>query len=220
MIDLDVKIDRLAAINDKITELKNEKSMLEAEVIKQCESDLENTKLKSKNYMTEKTELTATNSESLKITYPAFLPFIFGNAYKDAVTESTTYKLSAPATRMIIGIWQGNYIKNSVYEVITTMIVDDETKKQLIKKCKGKNYKKDVENIRKFTEMSYEDASEWAYLIAEADIWQSFINFLELNGVDVSDEYAVNDIISKIRAAFIVDETTKIAITKLGDEDA
>ncbi|MGN1201866.1 MAG: hypothetical protein ACI4RF_01110, partial [Eubacterium sp.] len=171
-------------------------------------------------YSGENAELTATNAESLKITYPSFLPSIFGKAYKDAVTETTTYKLSAPATRMIIGIWQGSYIEDTVEDVINEMNVSEDDRKQLLKKCKGKNYKKDIENIMKFTSLSYADASEWAYLISEAEIWQSFLKFLELNGIDAADGLAVDNIICQIRAAFIVDESTKISVSKFGDDDA
>lgn len=219
MNELQVKIDRLQKINAEIDALKNEKSVIEADIIKQCTLDLENTKLKSMHYVGMDAELTATNAESLKVTYSSFLPFVFGKAYKDAVKETTTYKLSDPATRMIIGLWQGNYIRSTVAEVINqiTPIAEDD-RKQLLKRCKGKNYKKDIENIRKFARLSYEDAADWAFLIAEADVWQSFIELCKLNDVDVNDENAVNDIISKIRAAFIVDETTKISVKKFGDD--
>ena len=218
MNDLKIKIDRLQKINAEIDTLKNEKSVIEATIIKQCSGDLENTKLKSKHYIGVDAELTATNSESLKITYSTFLPFIFGEAYKDAVTETTAYKLSAPATRMIIGMWQGDYIRSTVTEVINqiTSIAEDD-RKQLIKKCKGKNYKNDIAILQKFAGFSYEDAADWAFPIAEADVWQSFMELCKLNNVDVNDENAVNEIISKIRAAFVVDETTKITFKRLGE---
>lgn len=220
MSDLILKIDRLAEINDEMSKLKNEKSKLEADIIKKCSADLANTKLKSQKYESKSAELTATNAESLKITYTSFLPFIFGKAYPDAITESKSYKVSAAATRMIIGIWQGNYVENTVADVIEQMNLDSESSKQLLKKCKGKNYQKDIANIQKFTDMSYEDAAEWAYLMTEAEIWQSFTNMLQMNDIDVSDKALVNDIINKIRAAFVVEETTKIAVSRLGDEDA
>jgi hypothetical protein len=220
MNDFKVKIDRLQQINEQMAELKTEKTAIEAEIIKQCDADLANTKLKSRHYSGVDAELTATNAESLKITYSSFLPFIFGKAYNDAVTETTTYKLSAPASRMLIGLWKQEYVTSSVADVLEQMPIDEDDRKQLLKKCKGKNYQKDVENIMKFTDMSYEDASEWAYLMSEAEIWQSFTQILALNNIDVSDEQAVNDIIDKIHAAFIVDESTKISVTKLGDDDA
>lgn len=219
MNDLQVKIDRLQKINAEIDTLKNEKSVIEADIIKQCSFDLENTKFKSMHYVGTDAELTATNSESLKITYSTFLPIVFGKAYKDAVKETTTFKLSDPATRMIIGMWQGNYIRSTVADVINQIRpIPEDDRKQLLKKCKGKNYKKDVENLQRFANLNYEDAADWAFLIAEADVWQSFIELCKLNNVDVNDENAVNDIISKIRAAFIVDETTKISVKKFGDD--
>lgn len=220
MSDFIKKIDRLHQINDQMAELKSEKAIIEAEIIKRCESDLANTKLKSKCYRSEDTELTATNSESLKITYASFLPLIFGNAYSDAVTETTSYKISAPASRMLIGVWKGNYIKSSVADVIEQMNLSDEDSKQLLKKCKGKNYQKDIENIVKFAGIPYEDASEWAFLMSEAEIWQSFAQMLKLNEIDPDDEQTVGKILAIINAAIIVDETTKITVSGYGDKDA
>jgi hypothetical protein len=207
---LSEKIDRLSEINEQITKLKNEKTTIEAEITKHCEADLENTKLKSQRYVGETAELTATNAESLKITYASFLPAIFGAAYKDVVTESTTYKLSAYATRMLVGLWKGDFVKCSVSDVINQIpnVMPDD-RKQLLKKCKGKNYTKDVDNLMKFSGMSYENASEWAYMISEAEIWQSFLKILELNGVSAADETAVDEILTKIQAAFVVEDSTK-----------
>lgn len=215
------KIDRLLEVKEQIAKLKEEQSQLEVDITKQCESDLENTKLKSQRYVGKTAELTATNAESIKITYASFLPLIFGIAYKDAVTETTAYKLSAPATRMIIGLFKGDFVKNTVIDVINQIpnLANDD-KKQIEKKCKGKNYKKDIENLMKFSNMDYDNSAEWAYMIAEAEIWQSFTKILELNGIDVDDEKAVDEIITKIQAAFVVEETTKIAVTKVGDDNA
>lgn len=52
--------------------------------------------------------------------------------------------------------------------------VSDDERKQLVKKCKGINYDKDVNNILKFTNISEDDAREYAYLISEAAVWQDF----------------------------------------------
>ena len=141
MTDLRKQIDELAAIKADMSKLKERKDKLEAEIIMQCTSDLENTKYKSIHYAGESCDLTVVTAESLKITYNTFLPLIFGKAYKDAVTEKTEYSLSAPAKRMLIGLWKGNYVKCTVNEVIEQMKgVSDEERKQLAKKCKGINY--------------------------------------------------------------------------------
>lgn len=212
MIDLTSKIDELAKIKADMAKLKERKDKIEAEIIMQCSTDLENTKYKSIHYEGTDNELTAINSESLKVTYHSFLPIVFGKAYSDAVTETTSYKLSAPATRMIIGIWKGNYIRTTVKEVIDQMQgVDEDERKQLLKKCKGINFDKDVANILKFTSLSEADAKDYAYLIAEAAVWQDFCNLLNLN--QIKDEAVIDDILLKIQSAFVVEDGTKISLS-------
>lgn len=212
MTDLRKQIDELAAIKSDMSKLKERKDKLEAEIIKQCSADLENTKYKSIRYEGDVFDLTAVTAESLKVIYNSFLPTIFGKAYEDAVTEKTDYTLSAPAKRMLIGLYKGNFIRATVKEVIDQMAgVTDEERKQLLKKCKGINYDKDVENIRKFTDLTEEDAKEYAYLIAEAAVWQDFCNLLTLNGI--SDEAQINDILMKIQSAFVVEDSTKISLS-------
>ena len=212
MTDLRKQIDELAAIKADMGKLKERKDKLEAEIIKQCSADLENTKYKSIRYEGDVFDLTAVTAESLKVIYNSFLPTIFGKAYEDAVTEKTDYTLSAPAKRMLIGLYKGNFIRATVKEVVDQMAgVTDEERKQLLKKCKGINYDKDVDNIRKFTELSEEDAKEYAYLIAEAAVWQDFCNLLTLNGI--SDETQINDILMKIQSAFVVEDSTKISLS-------
>lgn len=212
MTDLRKQIDELAAIKADMGKLKERKDKLEAEIIKQCSADLENTKYKSIRYEGDVFDLTAVTAESLKVIYNSFLPTIFGKAYEDAVTEKTDYTLSAPAKRMLIGLYKGNFIRATVKEVVDQMAdVTDDERKQLLKKCKGINYDKDVENIRKFTDLSEEDAKEYAYLIAEAAVWQDFCNLLTLNGI--SDETQINDILMKIQSAFVVEDSTKISLS-------
>lgn len=212
MTDLRKQIDELAAIKADMGKLKERKDKLEAEIIKQCSADLENTKYKSIRYEGDVFDLTAVTAESLKVIYNSFLPTIFGKAYEDAVTEKTDYTLSAPAKRMLIGLYKGNFIRATVKEVVNQMAdVTDDERKQLLKKCKGINYDKDVENIRKFTDLSEEDAKEYAYLIAEAAVWQDFCNLLTLNGI--SDETQINDILMKIQSAFVVEDSTKISLS-------
>lgn len=89
--------------------------------------------------------------------------------------------------------------------------ITDEERKQLVKKCKGINYDKDVDNILKFTDLTEEDSKEYAYLIAEAAVWQDFCNLLTINGID--DETQVNDILMKIQSAFVVEDSTKISLS-------
>lgn len=212
MTDLKRQIDELAAIKADMGKLKERKDKLEAEIIKQCSVDLENTKYKSIRYEGDVFDLTAVTAESIKVIYNSFLPMIFGKAYEDAVTEKTEYSLSASAKRMLIGLYKGNFIRTTVKEVIDQMAgITDEERKQLVKKCKGINYDKNVDNILKFTDLTEEDSKEYAYLIAEAAVWQDFCNLLTINGID--DETQVNDILMKIQSAFVVEDSTKISLS-------
>lgn len=214
MTDLKQQIDELTGIEHQIKYLKARKDKIEAQITKQCAADLENTKYKSIHYAGTDSKLTATNAETLKITYASFLPKIFAKAYKDAVTEKPTYKLSSAATRMIIGLWKGNYIRLSVSEVINQMAdVTESEKTQLKKKCKGISYDKDVENILKFTALSERDAKEYAYLIAEAAVWQDFCNLLTVNGV--TENADIDEILKEIQSAFVVEDSTKISLAEV-----
>lgn len=211
MTDLKKQIDELASIKADMSKLKERKDKLEAEIIMQCSADLENTKYKSIKYKGTVFDLTAVTAESLKVTYNSFLLSIFGKAYKDAVTEKTEYALSAPAKRMLIGLWKGNFVRCTVKEVIEQMNgVSDDERKQLAKKCKGINYDKDVNNILKFTNLSEDDAREYAYLISEAAVWQDFKNLLTVNGMDESH---IDDILLKIQSSFVVEDSTKISLS-------
>ena len=88
--------------------------------------------------------------------------------------------------------------------------VTDDERKQLAKKCKGINYDKDVHNILKFTNLSEDDAREYAYLISEAAVWQDFKNLLTVNGMDESH---IDDILMKIQSSFVVEDSTKISLS-------
>lgn len=75
----------------------------------------------------------------------------------------------------------------------------------------GKAYK-DVNNILKFTNLSEDDAKEYAYLISEAAVWQDFKNLLTVNGMDESH---IDDILMKIQSSFVVEDSTKISLSSL-----
>lgn len=136
-----------------------------------------------------------------------------GNAVDiETSTDGTvTIKPSAPAKRMLIGLWKGNFVRCTIKEVIEQMNgVSEDERKQLIKKCKGINYDKDVNNILKFTNISEDDAREYAYLISEAAVWQDFKNLLTVNGMDESH---IDDILMKIQSSFVVEDSTKISLS-------
>lgn len=214
MTDVKAKIDRLAEIKKESERLKVEKDTIEAELLKNAESDLANTKYKSVSYAGTNSSVTATVADSVKITYASFLPIIFGKAYEDLTKTTTKVELTDPAKRLIAGIWTGNYdSRSTVDEVIKAMALDEKTEKLIRKKCKGINYSKDVANLKAIAEYDDEQAQEYAYMLMEAAVWQQFKTLLEVNGVTADKE--VSDILDKIQAAFVVEQTPKISLTEV-----
>lgn len=207
------KIDRLAELREQQAKAKQEADIIEAELLKVAQEDLANTKYKSVKYEGTDSNLQATVSESVKITLESLLPEIFGTVYNDMVKLSTKAELTAPAKRLIAGIWQGNFcMDTTVIDVISSMHLDDKTAKLISKKCKGINYQKDVDNLIIIANMSDQQAQEYAYLLMEAAVWQQFKAICDVNKIDSQDE--INEVIKKIQAAFVVEVTPKISIVE------
>lgn len=207
------KIDRLANLKDEMATLKQEADTLEAELLKTAQEDLANTKYKSVKYEGTDNKLQATVSESVKITLESLLPQIFGTVYSDMVKVTTKSELTAPAKRLIAGIWQGNFVSDTtVEEVISSMNLDDKTAKLVAKKCKGINYQKDIDNLITIAHFTEPQAQEYAYLLMESAIWQQFKAICDVNKIDTQE--AMDELMKKIQAAFVVEVTPKISIVE------
>ncbi|MPN15336.1 hypothetical protein SDC9_162667 [bioreactor metagenome] len=172
---------------------------------------MRNTKFKSVAYIgTGANRVVATMAESLKMVYPTYLKAIFGEAYKDVVTEEIKYKLSAPATRMLTGLWLNNYTRLTVSEVIAQLPVDDNTKKAIAKKVKGVKYDTDKKNLIAIGGFDEKTAEEYAYFISEAAIWENFMRLMQANKKATDKDIA--EALELINGAVVVEETPKIAI--------
>ena len=208
------RIDRLAQLKNEIATLKQEADTIEADLLKTAQQDLSNTKNKSIKYEGTEYNLQATISESVKITLESLLPQIFGTVYSDMVKTTTKLELTAAAKRLVAGIWQGNFVSNTtVDEVIQSMCLDDKTAKLVAKKCKGTNYQKDIDNLITITGMSEPQAQEYTYLLMEASVWQQFNTICKVNKIDTQD--AIEELIEKIQAAFVVEQTPKITLVEV-----
>ena len=205
------KIDRMVAIKNSMAALKEEYSGLEAEVLKQSESDLQNTKLKSITYKGSSGTATATMADSLKVTYPTFLKKIFGEAYNDVASEKVNIKLSDPATRLLTAIWKQDFIRTSFDDIMKQIPVDDNTRKLLAKKVKGINFAKDKQNLITIGKLGEEAADQYAYFLSEAAAWDNLIKLLSAGGAEVTEE-KISEALSWINSAVIVEETPKITI--------
>ena len=205
-------IARMCTIKGEQQALKAEYEQLEGVVLKAAEGTLEDTKGKTVSYTTEAGTATATMAESLKIIYGSHLHQIFGKSYNDVVTIKMEPKLSAPASRMLIKLWQREYVKTSINEIIMQIPVDEKTRAVLSKKLKGVNPETDKKALMSKGGMDEETANYYAYFLAEARVWTDFNNLLQLNGSDA------NEILTIINSAVVVEATPKITIVpRCGD---
>ena len=156
-------------------------------------------------------KVTATEAESLKVIYPSFLKNIFGAAYKDVVTEEVSYKVSAGAARMLIALYNREYVSGgTVDQLVKTLGLDERTEKALVKKLKGKKFDTDVKNLRKFGGLDEEAAKENAYLVSEICVWEDFMRLMEIN--QRTSESDIAEALKWIDGAITVDQTAKIKI--------
>lgn len=208
----DERIRRYKEIKQEIAALKSEADGIEAEFLKAMEADLEDTKYKSVSYSDgEGNKVTATEADSLKVVYPTYLKNIFGAAYKDVVTEETSYKLSAGAVRMLTALYNRDFIRDSsVEELVGTLGLDDKSEKTLLKKLKGKKFDTDVKNLMKFGGLDELAAKENAFLVSEICIWDEFMKLMELSGN--TSEADIAEALRWIDGAVTVEQTAKIKI--------
>ncbi len=207
------KIARYKELKAKMILLKTEADEIEVEFLKAMESDLEDTKYKTISYHDDSgNTVKATTADTVKLIYPSMLKDIFGKAYSDVVTEETTYKLSAQAKRLLAGLYKKEYLESDVDALIDSMCVDEDTKKMLIKKIKGKNFDTDVKNLIKFAGMDEQTAKENAYLLSEIVTWQELIRLLQINNETV-DKEIIKKALTWIDSAVVVEETPKIAFS-------
>lgn len=211
--EISQKIDRMAEIKRQMAELKSESDVIEAELLKQFEADVENTKYRTVKYSGTNAKVSAAYADSVKLIYPSVLKTILGTAYNDLVTEETSYKLSAGAKRLLAALYKNEYMRDTTVEACLSRIAaDDKTLKVMLKRIKGKNFEGDKNNLIKLANLSEEVASDYAYLISEVAAWQEFEKLLSVSG-DVTEE-RITEVLGNINAAITVEETPKITITE------
>ena len=143
---------------------------------------------------------------------PTYLKKLFGDVFPDIIEEHNepTYKIkSAAIERMLIGLYTGSYTKATPAEVIDQLPCLTEEKAVLAKKLKGANFETDVKNLMEIGALTEDDASDYAYLYAEAVVYDTFLRVLHISS---ADENAIEEYIKGITVAVSVDDTTKISV--------
>lgn len=213
MSEIIEKVKELSAVKAQIAKLNERKKELEAYFLERGNEDVADTKYKSHTYADEKSQaaVTYTEAQALEITAPNYLEqALGGNVFKDIFKEEVKREIKPKdkeIERMLIGIFTEGFIKSSPKDVIAQLPCDDKAKAALAKKLKGAKFETDRDNLMKLGGLSEADAGDYAYMYAEAVVWQTLCRVAEMSGADK------DAIIHSINLGVSVDSSTKISVT-------
>lgn len=206
------KVKELSDVNAQLIALKAKKSELEAWFLTAGNEALKDSKAKSICYQSgDGSSVTYTQAQKLILEAPTVLKKLLGSAFPDFIEEKNepTYKVkSAAVERMLIGLYTGDYTKISPSEVIAQLPCSDEQRAALSKKLKGANFETDVKNLKEIGGFTEQDAADYAYLFAEAVVYDTFGRLMEISGAEGDPE----EFIKGLTVAISVDDATKISI--------
>lgn len=208
MADIKMLVDELAKWDQLAKAAKAGAEKVKAQIQELAIPELENSKDKTvKYYGTGSNVVTVTNSATVKIASLSFLRSVLGDVTEDFVKEEVSYKLSEPFKRMMAALCTGNYIEQTLNEVIAQMAVDEVTAKLLRKKLKG-NPDKDRVLLES---LGIKDVDHWVYFVAEAVAYEKIHRLLDVAGyISGTPEY--DKAMYNLKLAVIVEEGLKIGI--------
>lgn len=213
MSEIIEKVKELSSVKAQIAKLNERKKELEAYFFELGNKDVADTKYKSCTYADENSQasVTFTLSQTLKIKAANHLEKALGKeVFQDIFKEEVKREIKPKdkdIERMLIGIFTGGFIKSSPKDVIAQIPCDDKAKAALAKKLKGAKFETDRDNLMKLGGFSEADAGDYAYMYAEAVIWQTLCRVAEMSGADK------DAIIHSINLGVSVDSSTKISVT-------
>lgn len=213
--ELKKAIDRMIEIKAKQKDLDAEYGTLQAQVQIIGEAALENTKRKSVSYFGSKGKLTVTLADKVGNTLPALFSDMFGKAYSDLVNKKEVIELTAEGKRIMAAIWNGEYCKGSVEDIVMNLNCDEKAKKSLMKKLNGKNYETDKKNLMKLGGLDEGSAGDYAYMVSEIINWNKIQLIIKLNNNGEFTQAALDEFILNCNSAVCVEQSTKITVEEL-----
>ena len=195
--------------------LADELSSLQAQVQKVGESALEDTKNKSVSYYGSKGKVTVTLADKVGNTLPSLFSEVFGKAYPDLVNKKEVVELNAEGKRIMAAVWNNEYCKGSVEEIVMNLQCDEKAKKSLLKKLNGKNYETDKKNLMKLGGLDEKSAGDYAYMVAEIINWNKIQLIIKLNNGGEFTQAALDEFILNCNSAVCVEQSTKITVEEL-----
>lgn len=201
-------VDRYAELQAQIDGAKLEMDGIKAYIETQAEADLEDTKMKTVEYYgSHGCRVVVQNAATVKPISWVVIKEVLGKTVSDFLKEETKYSLTEVAKTMLANMFKGDYIEDSIENVVCRMTDDPKKQKVLMKRLKGK-YKQDMKNIMKYAELDEKDASDYAFMISEVMAYQNILRIIEASGNGGTVEEAVE----KVKSALIVEDTIKVSL--------
>lgn len=201
-------VDRYAELQAQIDGAKLEMDGIKAYIEAQAEADLEDTKMKTVEYYgTHGCRVIVQNAATVKPISWVVIKEVLGKTVPDFLKEETKYLLTEVAKTMLSNMFKGDYIEDSIENVVCRMTDDPKKQKVLMKRLKGK-YKQDMKNIMKYAELDEKDASDYAFMVSEVMAYQNILRIMEASGNGGTVEEAVE----KVKSALIVEDTIKVSL--------
>lgn len=201
-------VDRYAELQAQIDGAKLEMDGIKAYIEAQAEADLEDTKMKTVEYYgTHGCRVIVQNAATVKPISWVVIKEVLGKTVPDFLKEETKYSLTEVAKTMLSNMFKGDYIEDSIENVVCRMTDDPKKQKVLMKRLKGK-YKQDMKNIMKYAELDEKDASDYAFMVSEVMAYQNILRIMEASGNGGTVEEAVE----KVKSALIVEDTIKVSL--------
>ena len=213
-------VSELVEITALIQELTERKKAIEAVLLTDGAEALKDTKLKSVEIPDENgNKVIYTEASALTIVSPEYLKQLFGNAFKDIISEETKteYKVKKDLfKRMLTALYRNEFTRITTDEFWKQLNCSEDKKKALKRKLKGSDFISDRDNLINIGEFSEKDASDYAFLYADAVIWSAVITVCGLAGMPPTEDN-INAIIHGVNISVAVEETSKIKLERVKD---
>lgn len=202
------KVDRYAELDAQLAGIKNEMDNLKADFEEYAEKDLQDTKLKTVEiYGSNGAKVIVQNAATVKPISWVVIKEVLGKTVPDFIKEETKLSLTDVAKTMLANMFKGDYIEDTLSNVVAHMTPDKKKQTFLMKRLKGK-YKQDQKNILKYTDLSEKEASDNAFLVQDVMAYQNILRIIEASGFDGTVEEAV----AKIKSSLIVEDSIKVTL--------
>lgn len=208
--EIQKKVDALAEITREMEALKVEAEELKTFFEKDATDRLKDSKEKSVTYWgSDKAKVVVQTAEAVKPVAMSVLRQVLGEVYNDFVKEEVKYTFVNPNKTLLANMFTGAFVESNMIDEIKKITDDPKTQSLLVKKLKGK-YEQDKNNLIKLVGLGEQEASDTAYLIQEVMTYEKLMQIK--NAVDWKGTF--DEMLAKVKASLIVDETIKVTIDK------